>query len=137
MSSTTDEQRAAEQAAEPWTPTEAVATPQVAAPGEPAAAPVAAPSEAAAAPSAATATPPPAKRKRGRLIALVAVGGVVLLGAGFGVGFAVGNATATPTMGQFDPSQMGGGGPGGGFGGQGGPGSQSDQGTGTESGTGT
>ncbi|NQX27934.1 hypothetical protein HQQ81_11345 [Microbacteriaceae bacterium VKM Ac-2854] len=126
MSSTTEDQHAAQQQGEPWSPTEGA--PQQA----PAAvAPYSAPDAQTREPEP-TVAPAPRKR-RGRFIALLVIGGVVLLGAGFGVGYAVGNATAAPTMGQFDPSRMGGGpgGNGGGFGGQGGPGG----GTGTDSGT--
>lgn len=131
MNPTTEDQHAAQQQGEPGAPS-------VAAPGlTPAgAAPRTAPDSPARVPE--RPAPTTARRRRGRFIALLVIGGVVLLGAGFGIGYAVGNATATPTMGQFDPSQLGGpGGNGGGFGGpggQGGPGS--DSGTGTDSSTG-
>lgn len=101
----------------------------------------------------AEATEPPAStdepasgRRRRRWIAPVALGlaGLVLLGGGFGIGYAVGAASAPTSQiqdGQF-PGQPGEGGPDGGQGGQGGPGGQApggttDGGTSTDSGSGT
>ncbi|MCJ1699718.1 hypothetical protein MT356_08275 [Rathayibacter festucae] len=76
------------------------------------------------------------RRRRVRWIALAVLAGLLLLGGGFGIGYAVGNAVGSSAVGGFDPSQRGGM-PDGGFPGGGGPGSFGDQGsgTGTDSGT--
>ncbi|QHC63356.1 hypothetical protein GSU69_12155 [Rathayibacter festucae] len=76
------------------------------------------------------------RRRRVRWIALAVLAGLLLLGGGFGIGYAVGNSVGSSAVGGFDPSQRGGM-PDGGFPGGGGPGSFGDQGsgTGTDSGT--
>ena len=76
------------------------------------------------------------RRRRVRWIALAVLAGLLLLGGGFGIGYAVGNAVGSSAVGGFDPSQRGGM-PDGGFPGGGGPGSFGGQGsgTGTDSGT--
>ena len=76
------------------------------------------------------------RRRRVRWIVLAVLAGLLLLGGGFGIGYAVGNAVGASAVGGFDPSQRGGM-PDGGFPGDGGPGSFGGQGsgTGTDSGT--
>jgi hypothetical protein len=77
------------------------------------------------------------RRRRVRWIALAVLAGLLLLGGGFGIGYAVGNSVGSSAVSVFDPSQRGGM-PDGGFPGGGGPGSFGGQGsgTGTDSGTG-
>lgn len=76
---------------------------------------------------------PVVRRRRGRFIAILVIAGILLLGGGFGAGFAVARATA-PASDGFDPSRMGGPGGPGGFGG---PGTQGDTQGDTGTGTGT
>ena len=76
------------------------------------------------------------RRRRVRWIALAVLAGLLLLGGGFGIGYAVGNSVGSSAVGNFDPSQRGGMSDGG-FPGGGGPGSFGGQrsGTGTDSST--